>query len=65
MLQMGSYWVEFDEATLRKQKIYIWPKGGLRLSEGASKGGESNVHRSRNWNGPDGVITGGVSNRGH
>ena len=37
-------------------------RGGLRGSEGARGGGESNDHRSRSWNGPDGVILGGVCN---
>ena len=29
MVQMGSYWVEFetDEAVLRTQKIDMWPEG--------------------------------------
>ena len=55
MVQMGSYWVEFEtyEATLRTPKIDMW-------SEGARGGGESNDHMSGSWNGPDGVILGGV-----
>ena len=29
MVQMGSYWVEFEtyEATLRRPKIDMWPEG--------------------------------------
>ena len=29
MVEMGSYWVEFetDEATLRTQQIDMWPEG--------------------------------------
>ena len=42
MVQMGSYWVEYeiDEASLRPLLINMWPKGawgGQRGSEGVMK----------------------------
>ena len=36
-----------------------WQRG-LSGSEGARGGGESNDHMFGSWNGPDGVILGGV-----